>query len=75
MSHKAQDVPAVAALIEKATSGLKDSSTKEGILANIRYNVDKMKKADVFQDLIKQGKLDIVGGYYHFVTGEVEFLK
>jgi carbonic anhydrase len=75
MSHQAQGVPAVAALIEKATSGLKNSSTKEAILANIRYNVDKLKKADVFQDLIKQGKLEIIGGYYHFVTGEVEFLK
>lgn len=75
LNHEAQGVPAVAALIEKGIHSLKNSTLAEGILANISYNVGKLKEAEVFKDLMKQGKLEIIGGYYHFATGEVEIMQ
>lgn len=75
LNHKAQGVPTVAALVEKGIGSLKNSTLPEAILANVSYNVGKLKEAEVFKDLMKQGKLDIIGGYYHFATGEVQIMQ
>lgn len=74
LNHQAGDVPAVANLIEAAIKGIKGNSVEEAVKKNIRYQVDLLRKADAYKGLIKEGKLDIIGAYYHFVDGKVEIL-
>lgn len=74
LSHEAGDVPAVANLIETAIGGIKNPSVEEAVKANVRYQVNQLKKTESFAKHIKEGKLDVVGAYYHFVNGKVEIL-
>ena len=74
LHHKAGSVPAVANLIEPAIKGVNDDSVEEAVKRNVRYQVDLLKKSDAFAQLLKDGKLEIVGAYYHFHTGNVEIL-
>ena len=39
--------------------------------ANILLQIDRLKESPVLSQLIDEGKLDIVGGYYDLDTGEV----
>ena len=41
---------------------------------NIKYIVDQIKKSETFFSEITNNTLKVVGAYYPFVTGEVEFL-
>jgi carbonic anhydrase len=75
INHYAEGVPAIARLIEKATVGLKKHSLYDAVIANVQYTVNELKRMKAFKSLIEQGKLEIVGGYYHFLTGQVDILK
>ena len=48
---------------------------ENAIIMNVELEVEKLKKSPVFRELIEQGKVNIIGGYYHLETGEVELLK
>lgn len=75
LNHQADDVPAVGKLVETAIKGIKGNSLEEAVKKNVRYQVDLLRKSDAYAGLIKEGKLDIIGAYYHFTDGNVEILK
>lgn len=46
---------------------------EESVKENVRFVVEKLRATPAIQRLIREKKIDVVGGYYHF-TGEVELL-
>ncbi len=72
-----QDVESVASLIAPS---LELAKTQKGSLIentvkdNVLYVVDVVKKSPAIAKLIKEGKIDVVGGYYDFKSGGVELL-
>lgn len=46
-------------------------AVKKATEANVKYQVEKIKKSPVLSELIASNKLKIVGGYFDFKTGEV----
>lgn len=72
-----KDIEAVASLIEPAIRQSKKESGNQlenAIKDNVKMIVNQLKKSPVLHDLIEKKKLEIIGGYYHFQTGQVEFL-
>ncbi len=72
-----KDIEDVAKLIIPAVKKSKgqpgdkwENATKE----NVRLVTKQLKKSTALKKLIKDGKLNIVGGYYNFHTGRVELL-
>ncbi|MCT7984534.1 carbonic anhydrase [Laspinema sp. A4] len=45
------------------------------VKANVSWQVNELKKSPVISDLIAQGKLKVVGGYYDLDTGKVELVN
>jgi carbonic anhydrase len=62
----AQIQPAIA-----ATKGQPGDPLKNAIIANVKNQIATIESSPVVKDLIKQGKLKIVGGYYDLDTGVV----
>lgn len=72
-----EDIPDISKKIAPALFGLsKDAKDrwKEAIEANVSYVRSQLANKPVFKQLIQKKKLMIVGGYYNFETGEVEWL-
>lgn len=73
-----KDIEAVASLIEPAiqqSKAEKGDRLENAIKDNVMNVVAQLKKAPPLQKLIKEKKLTIAGGYYHFRTGEVEMVE
>lgn len=67
-----KDIEAVASLI---TPNIKMSHTvDEAVKANVKQVVKQLREGSVLARLIKEGKLDIVGGYYNLASGKVDFI-
>jgi carbonic anhydrase len=58
--------PAIAKL-----DGTEDDLVENAVVANVRYQVKKLKQSDLLTQLVREGKLKIVGGRYDLDTGEV----
>lgn len=77
LEGKTKDIEAVASLIEPA---IRESASKKGnrlenaIKDNVKNVISQLKESPVISKLIEEKKLTIAGGYYHFVSGEVELL-
>ncbi len=77
INGQTQDIEAVASLIAPS---LELAKTQEGSLIentvkdNVLYVVDQLKKTPVLSKLIKEKKIDVVGGYYDFQSGSVELV-
>ncbi len=72
-----KDIEAVASLIAPSLEMAKHQKgdlVENAVKDNVLYVVHRIKKSAVIQDLMKQGKIDVVGGYYNFQTGSVEIL-
>lgn len=72
-----EDIEAVAELIQPAVDQTKDQSSDRLLnttKANVARAVKQLKESPVHQKLIEQKKLEVVGAYYNFQTGLVEFL-
>lgn len=54
-----------------ATKGQAGDPLKNAIIANVRNQIATIESSPVMRDLIKTGKLKIVGGYYDLDTGIV----
>jgi carbonic anhydrase len=77
MQGKADDIEAVAALIEPAVSRSRDQAgdrLENAIKANVQDVVQYLKTTPVVSQLISQGAVDVVGGYYRLGSGRVEFI-
>jgi carbonic anhydrase len=71
-----KDIEAVATLIEpavKKTKGQGKDRLENTIKANVQMVVEQLKQSKALSQLIEKKKIDIVGGYYNFHTGQVEF--
>lgn len=71
-------IPEIAELIQKALKQEKvegEMTVEKAVIANVLYTVSKLKKDPTIADYVKQGKLVVVGGYYHLETGKVELLS
>ena len=77
LDKNTKDIPAVAKLIEPSIRPLrkqKDVSLETAIKENVKSVVKQLQKASKLAPKIKEKKLSIVGGYYDFDSGLVEWL-
>lgn len=71
----------IEAIAKKIAPAIVQSSNKPGnplenaIKDNVRKVVKQLRKSAIIAELITQKKIDVIGGYYHLTSGEVEFLK
>lgn len=72
LKNKTQDIEAVAELIEPAI--LESTSIEGAIVDNVKYVVECLKNSPVLSQFISLKELKVVGGYYHFGSGEVDFI-
>lgn len=78
LQGKIQDMPTIGQMIEPA---VKESLTQAGdrlenaIADNVKYMVEQLKKDPILKKLMNENRVKIVGGCYHFKTGEVEILN
>lgn len=75
---KGAQVPGrIASLIDAIKPSLRNLDSQKGdrlenaIKANVLYQIEKLKSSPVLSQLIQEGKLKIVGGYYDLDTGSV----
>jgi len=61
--------------VEKAKSE-KGDLLHNSIITNVQIGVDKLKNSDpVISDLVKKGKVQVVGANYDLKTGEVKLIS
>ncbi len=78
VQHNTKEIENIAELIEpavKASAILPGNRIENAVKANVRMTVDYLKKTPNISKLIHEGKLDVIGGYYHLNNGEVEILR
>jgi len=73
LENKAHDIDCIEKFIRPAVAEHRDLS--EAIQANIQHSVDVIKQSSAIAPLIKGGKIEVVGAYYHLKTGEIRFLN
>lgn len=72
MTGQTKDLEAIAALISPCIE--KSYSVEEAVKFNVGVVVHQLKGSPVLAALIKDNKLKIMGGYYHFASGKVDIL-
>jgi carbonic anhydrase len=73
LTNNTQDIESVAALIKPAVD--KNHTLVSAIEANVRNGVTRIKQSPPIAKLMKEGKIDVVGGYYDLSSGAVRILK
>lgn len=75
MEGKTADIEAVASLIEPALKrkNARDS-VEQAVKANVLNTVANLKTTPLIKRLLEEKKIDVRGGYYNFVSGQVEML-
>jgi carbonic anhydrase len=78
VNGKTKDIEAIAQLIEPAVAQARkepgEFSIEKAERANIMMTVKNLRETPVIKELLSQKKIQVVGAYYHFKTGVVEFL-
>ncbi len=72
-----KDIPAIAKRIEpavKIAKKEKGNTLENAIQENVRLIVKQLKQTKSLSPLVRQKKLEIVGGYYDLETGKVQLL-
>jgi carbonic anhydrase len=79
---KGAQVPGqIASLLDAIRPALKNSEFQTGdrlenaTKANVLYQIEQLKKSSVISELIQNGKLRVVGGYYDLDTGMVNMVS
>ena len=78
VDNQASNIPTIAKLIEPAVErvrNLKGDHLVNAITENVHQVVEKIQRAPMLIKLIEEGKLEVVGGYYHLETGKVRLLE
>jgi len=78
LAGQTKDIEALAKQIEPAvqeTKGLKKDRLEQTIKANVGLVVEKLRKNKILEKWIREKKLEVLGGYYHLGSGEVEWLR
>lgn len=63
--------PAIAQLDRKSNNKSEGDLIENAVVANVRYQVKKLERSDLLMQLVREGKLQIVGGRYDLDTGKV----
>lgn len=77
MQGKTEEIETIASLIEPAileTEANDPDRLHKAIVANVRLSVEKLENSPVIGRLIKEGKIQVEGGYYSLTTGVVTLL-
>jgi carbonic anhydrase len=76
LNHQTKDIEPIAKNIETAIHNNKinfsNNALENAIKANVRWVVQELRKNELIANLIKEKKIEVVGGYYHLDTGKVE---
>lgn len=72
VNKNTKDIPEIAKLMQPAIQSI--TNIEEAVKANVRAVVKQLKSSKLIARLIQEEKLDVVGGYYEFKSGKVEFL-
>lgn len=75
LSGKTADIEDVADLIKPAIMSVRRKTLENAIKANVRYVVNHLKNTPLIQQMMEDGKIDVVGGYYTLPDGKVEILS
>ncbi len=70
LSNQTTDIEDVAALIRPAIQT--NETLENAVKSNVRYVVEDLKNTRVIRQLKLEGKVDVIGGYYHLPNGRVE---
>lgn len=62
--------PAIANLQSKS-----DEDVENAVVANVQYQVNKLRQSELLNQLVLEGKLKIIGGRYDLDTGEVTIIR
>jgi carbonic anhydrase len=65
---------AIKPAVERSKSQSGDK-VENAVKENVRLQIENLKKSTVIADLIQQGKLKVVGGYYDLDTGAVSMVS
>lgn len=71
--NNTKDIESIAKFIKPVIKP--NQSLDQAIEANIRHSVSVLRKSAPIAKLIKEGKIDVVGGFYDLNTGEVRLLE
>ena len=77
LAGQTKDIEAVAALVEKGIApakNMKGNSLENAVKLNAESVAAYLKTTPVLAQLIKEGKLQVVSGYYNLASGKVEIL-
>lgn len=79
---KGAQVPGqIASLLDAIKPAIKNSESQTGdrlenaVKANVLFQIEKLKASPVISQLIQEGKLKIVGGYYDLDTGAISLVS
>lgn len=78
LDNNAADMVAIANMIEPAVAASKKTSGdpwENAAKQNVRLVVQRLKASPELSQLIKAGKLDVIGGYYQLQSGQVEIVR
>lgn len=74
LEGKTEAIEDVAALIEPAIAMTHPRTLENAVKANVRFVVEHLNNSPVIAQLKSEGKVNVVGGYYHLPDSRVETL-
>lgn len=75
LSRNTNDISTIAGKIEANIENISPNTpdaVKQAVTANVRAVVKSLRESTVLSRLIKEKKIEVIGGYYNLSTGEVE---
>lgn len=75
LKNQTQDIEPIADKIREAIGSNPHPSLEGAIKANVRNVMKQLKATPVIAQLVREQKLEVVGGYYHLESGRVELLS
>lgn len=73
VNDQTQPIPTIGAWIKNGVTP--GASVEEAVKQNVRHGMETIRKTPLLENLLKERKLKIVGGYYILKEGRVEFFE
>ncbi len=74
LKGQTQDIEDVANLIQPAIQSLRKKTLENAVKANVLWVTEHLKTTPLIQNMMKEKKINVVGGYYTLADGKVEIL-
>ena len=74
LKGKTSEIEDVADLIRPAIKSVRRKTLENAVKGNVLWTVKNLKKTPLIQKMMKEGKIDVMGGYYTLPDGKVEIL-